>query len=135
MRLHQVLYPQPKAITPIKKPKKSNLYGIDQKNFHPDFLSPNFNPKEMRKIVSEGVLLAGGGVAILLQVANPGVGAGVNEHSNFAYGPLDHLRTTMTYVYCMAYGTPKEKKTIINMVYRTHEPVKGAGYTADDVDL
>ena len=28
----------------------------------------------MQKIVAEGILLAGGGVAILLQVANPGVG-------------------------------------------------------------
>ncbi|OCL13905.1 hypothetical protein AOQ84DRAFT_411037 [Glonium stellatum] len=102
-------------------------------NFHPDFLSPSFNPKEMRKIVSEGTLLAGGGAAILLQVANPGVGAGVNEHSNFAYRPLDRLRTTMTYVYCMAYGTPKEKRTIINMVHRAHAPVKGAGYIADDI--
>jgi uncharacterized protein (DUF2236 family) len=123
------------AITPIEKPEKSVLYGIDQENFHPEFLSPDFNPKEMRKIVREGILLAGGGVAILLQVANPGVGAGVNEHSNFAYRPLDRLRTTMTYVYCMAYGTPEEKKTIINMVHRAHVPVKGDGYTADDVDL
>ena len=25
--------------------------------------------------------------------------------------------------------------TIINMVHRAHEPIKDAGYTADDVDL
>ncbi|OCK79486.1 hypothetical protein K432DRAFT_354826 [Lepidopterella palustris CBS 459.81] len=123
------------AITPTEKLEKSVQYGIENTNFHPDFLSPNFNPKEMRKIVREAILLAGGGVAILLQVANPGVGAGVNEHSNFAYRPLDRLRTTMTYVYCMAYGTPEEKKTIINMVHRAHAPIKGAGYTADDIDL
>lgn len=38
------------------------------------FFNPNWSPKTMQKIVAEGILLAGGGVAILLQVANPGVG-------------------------------------------------------------
>ncbi|KAF2810251.1 uncharacterized protein BDZ99DRAFT_563097 [Mytilinidion resinicola] len=111
------------------------IYGINHDNFHRDFLKPDFDPKEMRNIVSEAILLAGGGVAILLQIANPGVGAGVNEHSNFVYRPIDRLRTTMTFVYCMAFGTPEEKKTIINMVHRAHDPVKGDGYTAHDVEL
>ena len=98
-------------------------------------LAPGFDPKNIKKIVREGILLATGGVAILLQVANPGVGQGVNENSNFAYRPADRLRTTMTYVYCMAYGTPKERAAIIEMVHRAHVPVKGPGYTADDPDL
>lgn len=100
-----------------------------------DCLREDFNPVYIQRIVREGILLATGGVAILLQVANPGVGAGVNENSNFAYRPVDRLRTTMTYVYCMAFGTPKERATIIEMVHRAHVPVKGPGYTADDPDL
>lgn len=116
--------------------KKSNFeYGIDTDNFNHDFLEPDFNPVDMRKIVEEALLIAGGAVAILLQVANPGVGAGVNRHSNFAYRAEDRLRTTMTFVYCMAYGTPEEKKTIISMVHQAHVPVKGDGYAADDCDL
>jgi uncharacterized protein (DUF2236 family) len=98
-------------------------------------LAPGFDPKNIQKIVREGILLATGGVAILLQVANPGVGQGVNENSNFAYRPSDRLRTTMTYVYCMAFGTPHEKATVIEMVHRAHVPVKGPSYTADDPDL
>ena len=98
-------------------------------------LSPSFDPKHIQKIVKEGILLATGGVAILLQVANPGVGQGVNENSNFAYRPVDRLRTTMTYVYCMAFGTPDEKRKIIEMVHRAHVPVRGPGYMADDADL
>jgi uncharacterized protein (DUF2236 family) len=98
-------------------------------------LSPNYDPKHIQKIVKEGILLATGGVAILLQVANAGVGQGVNENSNFAYRPADRLRTTMTYVYCMAFGTPDEKRTVIEMVHRAHVPVKGPGYTADNPDL
>jgi uncharacterized protein (DUF2236 family) len=98
-------------------------------------LAQDYNPTHIQKIVQESVLLATGGVAILLQVAEPGVGAGVNENSNFAYRPVDRLRTTMTYVYCMAFGTPKERATIIEMVHRAHVPVKGPGYTADDPHL
>lgn len=38
-------------------------------------LAPDFNPIHIRKVVKEGILLAAGGVAILLQVAAPGVAA------------------------------------------------------------
>lgn len=101
----------------------------------PDFLSEDYDPKEMQEVVREAILLAGGAVTVLLQIANPGVGRGVNEHSNFAYRPIDRLRTTMTYVYSMAFGTAEEKKTVIEMVHRAHSTVKGEGYSADDVDL
>lgn len=101
----------------------------------PDPFSPSFNPVEMQEVLQEGILLSGGAVAILLQIANPGVGQGVNEHSNFASRPTDRLRTTMTYVYCMAFGTVEEKKAVIKMVHRAHAPVKGEGYAADDKDL
>jgi len=100
-----------------------------------EFLLPSFQPEEMRKIVQEAILLAGGAVAILLQVAEPGVGRGVDEHSNFAYRPIDRLRTTMTYVYCMVYGTVEEKKAIIDMVHRAHSVVRGENYSADDPEL
>jgi uncharacterized protein (DUF2236 family) len=98
-------------------------------------LADDYNPIHIQKVVKEGILLAGGAVAILLQVAHPGVAAGVNNNSNFAYRVLDRLRTTMTYVYCMAFGTSKERATIIEMVHRAHIPVKGDNYTADDPEL
>lgn len=100
-----------------------------------EFFDPNWQPKAFQKVVGEGILLAGGGVAILLQVANPGVGAGVDEHSNFAYRPIDRLRTTMSYLYTMAFGTPLEKRTIISMVHRAHAPVVGQNYNANDPEL
>lgn len=121
-----------KAAAPAVEPP---AYGLDTDNFNYDFLNPTFDPADMRKVASEGILLAAGGVAILLQMASPGVAAGVNRHSNFAYRVQDRLRTTMTFVYCMAYGTPEEKKTIINMVHGAHAPVRGDGYSADDPEL
>ncbi|KAI3317569.1 hypothetical protein HD806DRAFT_363331 [Xylariaceae sp. AK1471] len=89
------------------------------------FLSAEFTPKHIIRIVQEGILLGAGAAAILLQIAEPGVGAGVNEHSNFAYRVQDRLRTTMTFVYCMTYGTPAEKKTIVDLVTRVHSGVSG----------
>jgi uncharacterized protein (DUF2236 family) len=95
-------------------------------------LQPGYNPKNLQKILREGILLATGGTAILLQMAHPGVSQGVDEHSNFAYRPDDRLRTTMTFMYCMAWGTAEEKRTIIEMVHRAHASVNGTGYNAND---
>ncbi|KAJ1336025.1 oxygenase MpaB family protein [Microdochium nivale] len=88
-------------------------------------LSPDFDPKFLKIITQESILLGGGAAAIMLQISEAGVGAGVNEHSNFAHRAIDRLRTTMTYVYCMAYGTAGERKAVVDMVTRVHESVNG----------
>lgn len=98
-------------------------------------LSPDYDPKYLQRVLQEGILLGTGGVAVLLQMAHPGVSKGVDLNSNFAYRPDDRLRTTMTYMYCMAFGTTEEKRTIIEMVHRAHIPVQGPDYSADDPDL
>lgn len=112
-----------------KKPVELSFTPTDE------ILNSLENTQNVQKIVREGVLLATGAAAILLQVAMPGVAKGVDNHSSFAYRPLDRLRTTLTYVYCMAFGTKQEKKFIIEMVNRAHSTVRGPGYSADDVEL
>ena len=101
----------------------------------PKLLDSLEKPEKIRQVIQEAILLAGGAAAILLQVADPGVGKGVDEHSNFGYRPLDRLRTTMTYVYCVTFGTRDEKKAVIEMVHRAHASVKGPNYSADDPQL
>jgi uncharacterized protein (DUF2236 family) len=98
-------------------------------------LQPGYAPKHLQMILREGILLGTGGVAILLQMAHPGVAQGVDEYSNFAYRPSDRLRTTMIFMYCMAWGTTEEKRLIIEMVHRAHASVNGPGYTANDPHL
>ncbi|MCA1847215.1 MAG: DUF2236 domain-containing protein [Actinobacteria bacterium] len=90
---------------------------------------------EMRVVAREGALLAGGARAILLQVAHPAVGRGVAEHSDFAYRPLDRLRATLIYVYCVTFGTPEEIERVAAMVTAAHRKVAGAGYRATDPEL
>lgn len=90
---------------------------------------------EMRRVTREGALLAGGARAILLQIAHPAVGQGVAEHSDFAYRPLDRLRATLTYVYCVTFGTPEEIAAVAGHVTAAHRKVAGAGYRASDPEL
>ncbi|CAI7629851.1 unnamed protein product [Penicillium pancosmium] len=93
----------------------------------PELLDALERPEKIHKVVQEAILLAGGAVAILLQVAEPGVAQGVDNHNR--------LRTTMTYVYCVTFGTRDEKKAVIEMVHRAHASVNGPGYSADDPKL
>ncbi|KAI9375125.1 hypothetical protein BJX61DRAFT_201085 [Aspergillus egyptiacus] len=89
-------------------------------------------PHHIQKIVSEAIILGGGAAAILYQIAHPAVAKGVHHHSSFAVRPVDRLRTTMTYVYSMLFGTAAEKQKIIELVHRAHAPVKGPDYDADE---
>ena len=71
----------------------------------------------------DALLVAGGGRAILLQIANPSVGRGVAAHSDFASRPLDRLHSTLTYVYAQAFGTETDKRAVTRQVNRAHAPV------------
>jgi len=75
-------------------------------------------------IGDEAILLAGGGRAILLQLANPAVGHAVADHSNFAADPLRRLRNTLTFVYAQVYGTDEQRARMTALVNAGHRPVR-----------
>jgi len=93
----------------------------------------------MPDAAAEAVLIAGGGRAILLQIAAPGVGRGVAEHSDFASRPLDRLHATLTYVYAVAFGSDEEIAFVRARVNRRHGPVHNSPgdepYSAFDPQL
>lgn len=78
------------------------------------------------RFAAEGVLVAGGMRAILLQVADPVVAAGVHRHSDFSNNPLARLHNTLTFVYAVMLGTEEEARQIAAHVTRAHAPVRGA---------
>lgn len=92
-------------------------------------------------IGGDAVLVAGGGRAILLQIANPGVGLGVAAHSDFASRPLDRLHATLTFAYAQVYGTDADKRRVTRRVNAAHGPVSAGptpespGYSAFDPAL
>lgn len=89
----------------------------------------------------EGIMLAGAGRALLLQLANPAVGRGVAEHSTFEGRPVNRLKGTLTYVYAIVYGTEEQVKEVRRRVNRAHVPVRrpdnaeSPGYSAYDPEL
>jgi uncharacterized protein (DUF2236 family) len=82
----------------------------------------------MRESSGEGILLAGGAAAILLQVADPAVARGVAGYSTFAERPLDRLHGTLTYLYVIVYGTPEEASATALGVPRSAWPANRAAF-------
>lgn len=85
-------------------------------------------------IGAEVVLIAGGGRAILLQLANPAIGHAIAQHSRFANGPIDRLRHTLAYVYAIVYGTPAQVAAVRERVNRRHAPVRSEPGAAPPYD-
>lgn len=90
-------------------------------------------------MVGESILLAGGGRALLLQLAHPAVARGVAEHSRFATDPTDRLLGTVGYLYTLAYGTDEEIAAVARRVGGAHRGVRSTdgpdAYDARDTDL
>ncbi|HET8559146.1 MAG TPA: oxygenase MpaB family protein [Marmoricola sp.] len=90
----------------------------------------------LAEVASEACVLLGAGAAVLEQLAMRPVGLGVAERSTTLERPLERLRTTLTYVYVLALGSPEEQRAVARMVNRAHAPVRSPGrYDAFDPDL
>ena len=83
------------------------------------------------RYASDGMLIAGGARAILLQVADPTVAGGVARHSDFAHRPVQRLRNTLTFAYAVVLGTPEDAAHVASFVNRAHVPVD----RAEDAEL
>ncbi len=83
-------------------------------------------PRDYREYSAEGALIAGGGAAILLQLGDPVVAAGVAAHSDFSSDPMRRLRHTLAYVYAIGLGDPHQAAGAARTVNRAHAPVPGA---------
>jgi uncharacterized protein (DUF2236 family) len=89
----------------------------------------------IRWVAAEPALIAGGGRALLLQLANPKVAQGVADHSDFENDPLPRLAGTLDFLTFVVWGTPEEAERAAATVRRVHEHVTGPGYFAGDPEL
>ena len=89
----------------------------------------------IRVIGREGVLIAAGGAASLLQTAHPKVAQGVWDHSYTAEDPTRRLRNTMGWVYTVQFGTREEAEALSALVTKGHEAITGPDYEANDPEL
>ena len=85
-----------------------------------------FGPDSMTwRVNREGVLLLGGGRALLLQVAHPLVAAGVSQHSNYREDPFGRLYRTLDTVTTIVFGATDEAEDAAGRLRRIHTRVKG----------
>lgn len=95
-----------------------------------------------KKIAREGIALAGGPAAILLQISHPKVGQGVADHSTFttrAIKSISRAQYTQMYIYVIILGNKDEKAAMRAWVDKAHSRVKGGekdnAYDAMDPEL
>jgi uncharacterized protein (DUF2236 family) len=114
-------------------------------HFPAEGIFPSESP--MRRVHREGVLLLGGGRALLLQIAHPLVAAGVAEHSRFREDPFGRLRRTLDAMLAIVFGRRDTAVAWAARVRRIHASVhgtlaeaagafaRGTPYDARDPDL
>ncbi len=81
------------------------------------------------RVMSEPMIFAGGGRALLMQVAHPGVGFGVEQHSTYASDPWGRFFRTMDVMMKLSFGTPESSAKQTRMLAAMHKRVVG---TTDD---
>src|SRR5688572_32255524 len=98
-------------------------------------LLPFPNDAMVRRVHGEGVLLLGGGRALLMQIAHPDVARGVAEHSRFREERFGRLLRTLRPMFAIAFGTREQALAAASGVNRIHDGVAGTGYRATDPAL
>lgn len=71
-------------------------------------------------------ILAGGGAAVLYQVAHPAVGAGVAQHSTYETDPFGRLERTLYAMLAISFGSPERRDEVLVGLRNMHRPVTGA---------
>lgn len=97
--------------------------------------SPFTDDSAIRHVHREGVLLLGGGRALLMQLAHPAVAAGVADHSYFRRDPFKRLLQTLRLILALVYGSPGEVRAAAGAINAMHARVVGETYNALDPDL
>lgn len=92
------------------------------------------------RISRESVLLLGGGRALILQVAHPGVAAGVAQHSDYRTDPWGRVYRSVDTALRIAFGDAETSLAAAERLRRVHTRVRGADdrgrpYSALDPEL
>jgi uncharacterized protein (DUF2236 family) len=74
---------------------------------------------------SQGILLFGGGTALILQVAHPLVAAGVSEHSDYREDPFGRLYRTLDVVTKIVFGSTTTAEEAAAGLREVHSRVQG----------
>lgn len=87
------------------------------------------------RVNQEPALLLGGGRALLMQLAHPGVAAGVAEHSDFRRRPVERLLRTLQLTLALTFGSRDQALDAARRINGVHRRIRGTGYSATDPRL
>ena len=92
------------------------------------------------RVNAEATVFAGGGRALLMQVAHPGVGAGVEQHSSYASDPWGRFFRTVDIMMKLSFGSPEVSCRQARVLAKMHSRVvgtdeHGSTYSASDPRL
>ncbi|KLJ10590.1 hypothetical protein EMPG_14040 [Blastomyces silverae] len=92
---------------------------------HEEVMKRNLDTKFtlLRKVVQESASYTSVLTAVLLQLAQPGVGKGAGKHSTFSSRHAERTLNTAIYLNVMAFGTEAEKIAFRNFVTIAHKHV------------
>ncbi len=99
---------------------------------------PLYGPETVTwRVNQEAVLLLGGPRALLLQLAEPAVAAGVAEHSGFESDPFGRLARTLQAMTAISFGSEAQARTTLDGLAAVHARVRGTlpggvPYSAED---
>lgn len=92
------------------------------------------------RLNQEAVLLLGGPRALLMQLAEPAIAAGVAQHSRFEADPFARLARTLEAMTAISFGSPETARAALDGLAAVHARVRGTlddgtPYRADDPAL
>jgi uncharacterized protein (DUF2236 family) len=92
------------------------------------------------RVNGEAVLIAAGPRALLMQIANPLVAAGVAQHSDFPAAAFERLGRTLDATLAISFGDSEQARAAVEAVTAVHRRVAGrtaagAAYSATDPEL
>ncbi|KAJ9241007.1 hypothetical protein DTO169E5_3702 [Paecilomyces variotii] len=93
---------------------------------HSNLLEALSKMKELPDILQEGILFMGGGVAILLQAAIPGVIKEPQASEDLAVHLLENIQTTTSYIFCLTFGSKAQRKSLLDMLNRGGHLLNGS---------
>lgn len=86
----------------------------------------------IRRVNIEPALLFGAGRALLLQLADPAVAQGVEDHSDFKGNPFKRLQGTAEAMNAVVFGSDSLARSVGERIQWIHTFVTGPGYAAND---
>lgn len=97
---------------------------------------PPYGPGSVLWLVNkESAILLSGGRALLLQLAHPGIAAGVDDHSDFRRHPVRRLWRTLDRMLRLAFADPADLRRAARQINQAHQGIEGPGYRAGDPAL